>query len=321
MQPTSNTSTSAPLSTPCNASRDASSPSKSSSRIRIRAGTGNPTLRLATWGVSPVYAGGLLLIILALVSFASFAALVGVATSGAATPLTLGSTPAFREVGNSHAETMRKSTYLTCIHMRSTGGKQTASANGSLCEKEPLVVGNHPTGSSTAGYASLTALGLVDATFPHGPAYVPPRSNAFLRILDKLINSLPPIVPEEGGGDSDGGSDTSSTLAGMPVAERIGAYRDMLKIKGNYGLDDVGFPDQVDIATANALGSEWVGPGAFYSSDGRTAILSADGLREYRFPATKKYQPGQLVNFEWRSSVNDRWISDGHMTVMDLENG
>jgi hypothetical protein len=190
-----------------------------------------------------------------------------------------------------------------------------------MCESEPLVAGNRSTGSSTAGYASLTALGLVDATFPHGPAYEPPQSNAFLGILDKLLNSLPPVVPEEGGGDSDAGSDSSSSLAGMPVAERVGAYRDMLKTKGNYGLDDVGFPDQVDTATANALGSEWVGPGAFYCSDGKTAILSADGLRQYRFPATKGYQIGDVVNFEWRSSVGEEWISDGHMTVVDYENG
>jgi hypothetical protein len=142
-----------------------------------------------------------------------------------------------------------------------------------------------------------------------------------MAILDKLLNSLPPFVPEEGGGDGDAGSESSSSLAGMSVAERVGAYRDMLKTKGNYGLEDVGFPDQVDTATANALGGEWVGSGAFYSSDGKTAILSADGLRQYRFPAMKGYQPGEVVNFEWRSSVGEQWISDGHMTVVDLENG
>jgi hypothetical protein len=169
--------------------------------------------------------------------------------------------------------------------------------------------------------APLNGAVLLDLAFQHGPAYTSPRPNGIERILDRLFSSLPPIVPEEGSGDGDVGGESSSSLAGMSVADRIGAYRDMLKIKGNYGLEDVGFPDQVDTATATALGSEWVGPDAYYSSNGKTAILSADGLREYRFPATKGHQIGDVANFEWRPSVGGSWVSNGHLTVLNLEAG
>jgi RHS repeat-associated protein len=151
---------------------------------------------------------------------------------------------------------------------------------------------------------------------PAAKRYIAPHKNPIESFLQGLASALPPILPDVGGDVESGGS--ADSLGGMSVAERIGGFRDMAKTKGNYGLEDLGFPATVDTATANALGAEWVGPNADMSSDQTTSLISSDGLKEYRFPSSKGYSDNQVANFEWRSEPNGNWMSNGHLNILNI---
>ncbi len=71
--------------------------------------------------------------------------------------------------------------------------------------------------------------------------------------------------------------------------------------KGNFGIGKY-TKNQTD-----DLGKAWVGDGAKLSSDGKS-LISADGLKKYRFPAYKVKVNKTQANLEWRSSVNDNWF-------------
>ncbi len=92
-------------------------------------------------------------------------------------------------------------------------------------------------------------------------------------------------------------------------AEESGTLRDAARLKGNFGL---GSARQVD---ADRLGRAWVGEGYTVSSDG-TALVSKDRLRQYRPPQFKPPLGKIQANFEQRSRVVDKWLSNGHLDIV-----
>ncbi|ACR70457.1 hypothetical protein NT01EI_3318 [Edwardsiella ictaluri 93-146] len=86
--------------------------------------------------------------------------------------------------------------------------------------------------------------------------------------------------------------------------------------KLNYGVGN-GTREEAD-----KLGKMWVGDGAKPTSDG-TGLMSADGTRVYRFPASKKDSPyattGTQANFETfkidPSTGNKVRIGNGHLDI------
>lgn len=91
-----------------------------------------------------------------------------------------------------------------------------------------------------------------------------------------------------------------------------GLLRDAVKQKGNYGL---GCGTK---AEANALGEAWVGQDARLSQHG-DALVSRDGLRQYRFPLVKRSTGYYQANFESRFRPAGRWQNDGHLDIQDGE--
>lgn len=92
----------------------------------------------------------------------------------------------------------------------------------------------------------------------------------------------------------------------------MGVIREALsgKIKGNLGLDGAYSKDYVD-----HLGRNFVGPNASLI-DGGKGLLSADGLRVYRFPIPKAYSNGDLIgNLEARTTPNGPYTVNIHVTV------
>jgi filamentous hemagglutinin len=107
----------------------------------------------------------------------------------------------------------------------------------------------------------------------------------------------------------------------MSAAERIGGFSDVARTKGNFGLEDVGFPASVDASTAQSLAAEWVGSDAVVNSNG-SALISSNGLKQFRLPTAKSYSLDTVANFEWRSEPNGSWMGNGHLTVTpDIEAG
>jgi hypothetical protein len=79
--------------------------------------------------------------------------------------------------------------------------------------------------------------------------------------------------------------------------------------KGMYGLGTA-TADVVDRA-----GHDFVGRDAEISSNG-TALVSKDGLRQYRFPEYKRKIDKTQANFERRNEPEGKWISNGHVDVV-----
>lgn len=81
--------------------------------------------------------------------------------------------------------------------------------------------------------------------------------------------------------------------------------------------------DNHTIGTATAEdaqlpGEAWVGPGARETRDG-TGLVSADGLRVYRYPASKPNNPratyGVQANFELKARPNIKPYANGHLNI------
>jgi hypothetical protein len=81
--------------------------------------------------------------------------------------------------------------------------------------------------------------------------------------------------------------------------------------------------DNFTLGTATAedaqlLGEAWVGAGARQTRDG-TGMVSADGLRVYRYPAEKRNSPyattGVQANFEYKLRPNVKPYSNGHLNI------
>jgi hypothetical protein len=60
----------------------------------------------------------------------------------------------------------------------------------------------------------------------------------------------------------------------------------------------------------------WVGEGAKWSYDGR-ALTSKDGLRQYRPPDLKDKLGKVQANLESRLKPEGRWLSNGHLDILD----
>lgn len=78
--------------------------------------------------------------------------------------------------------------------------------------------------------------------------------------------------------------------------------------KGNYGLGSATHAD------AERLGREWVGDDARLSSDGK-ALVSKDGLRQYRPPSFKPDLGREQANYEKRLEPDGKWTSNGHLDI------
>lgn len=94
--------------------------------------------------------------------------------------------------------------------------------------------------------------------------------------------------------------------------EMSGILRDAASGKGNFTLGTSTAED------AQALGEAWVGPGARETSDG-SGMVSADGLRVYRFPSEKPNSPyadtGIQANFESKMAPTSRPYANGHLNI------
>ncbi|MFZ0226654.1 MAG: hypothetical protein WAL41_06870 [Mycobacterium sp.] len=78
--------------------------------------------------------------------------------------------------------------------------------------------------------------------------------------------------------------------------------------QGNFGLGSA------DATQANELGNEWVGDNARLSSNGK-ALVSQDGLRQFRFPSFKPSWGNYQANFESRLTPSGPWTSNGHLAI------
>ncbi len=82
--------------------------------------------------------------------------------------------------------------------------------------------------------------------------------------------------------------------------------------------------DNFTLGTATAedaqlLGEAWVGAGARETRDG-SGLISADGLRVYRYPSVKRNSPyattGVQANFELKSTPTTKPYSNGHLNIL-----
>jgi hypothetical protein len=78
--------------------------------------------------------------------------------------------------------------------------------------------------------------------------------------------------------------------------------------QGNFGHGSA------DATQANELGNEWVGDNARLSSNGK-ALVSQDGLRQFRFPSFKPSWGNYQADFESRLTPSGPWTSNGHLTT------
>ena len=94
------------------------------------------------------------------------------------------------------------------------------------------------------------------------------------------------------------------------LAAQMARYRGILQTaarnKGNFSLGEA------SASEAAELGSAFVGPGARTTGNG--ALLSENGLRQYRPPVNKSYG-GTWANFETRSIPSGEWQSNGHLEI------
>jgi hypothetical protein len=101
----------------------------------------------------------------------------------------------------------------------------------------------------------------------------------------------------------------------MTSEEAAGLLREAASRKGDYTVPNV----TITAEDAQILGEAWVGPGARPTSDGK-GMVSADGLRVYRFPSVKSNSPyattGVQANYVYRSAPNGRlYIGNTHLSI------
>ncbi len=80
--------------------------------------------------------------------------------------------------------------------------------------------------------------------------------------------------------------------------------------EGNFGIG------AATRAEADALGRSWVGEGFREMSSGK-GLVSADGLKTYRFPTAKSSEfatTGVQANFE--RLVNGKVVGNGHLDIL-----
>lgn len=114
------------------------------------------------------------------------------------------------------------------------------------------------------------------------------------------------------GEDSDFGRSSFAAKGGMTLADDMAVLRQATTGKGNFGVGAASADD------AARLGRSWVGEGAEWSSSGK-ALVSPDGLRQFRPPSLKPNSPyattGSQANFEWRNISKVEWQGNGHLNI------
>lgn len=101
-----------------------------------------------------------------------------------------------------------------------------------------------------------------------------------------------------------------SALLSANWAEASGAWRALATTKGPFGLGSATKSEAVQ------LGMDWVGPNPSLSSSG--ALVSANGLRQWRPPTYKTARGTHQSNFEWRSEPSGPWVGNGHLEVPEM---
>ena len=91
------------------------------------------------------------------------------------------------------------------------------------------------------------------------------------------------------------------------LAEMSGMLRTAARSKGNFGIGEA------TAAEANELGRAWVGEGYSVRSNG--ALVSRDGLRQYRPPSYKPRLGIRQANLESRQIPRGQWQSNAHIDV------
>ncbi|MFN9025005.1 MAG: hypothetical protein ACK56K_00330, partial [Akkermansiaceae bacterium] len=104
----------------------------------------------------------------------------------------------------------------------------------------------------------------------------------------------------------------NAAKGGGTLADDMAVLRQATTGKGNFGVGAAGADD------AARLGRSWVGEGAEWSSSGK-ALVSPDGLRQFRPPSLKPNSPyattGSQANFEWRNVPSGQWQGNGHLNI------
>ncbi len=96
------------------------------------------------------------------------------------------------------------------------------------------------------------------------------------------------------------------------VGREIGILRDAARGKGNFSLGSG------TRAEADKLGRAWVGDDYKVASNGK-ALISKDGLRQYRSPAYKPRLDKTQANFQQRfyGQQSKEWQSNGHLDITE----
>jgi RHS repeat-associated protein len=105
------------------------------------------------------------------------------------------------------------------------------------------------------------------------------------------------------------GSLVTETAEELTVMARLSAIlREAAAGKGNFGVG------AATAAEAAEAGEAWVGQGAKVAGDGK-ALVSADGLRQYRPPSLKPNLGKVQANFESRQVPSGQWQSNAHLDI------
>jgi hypothetical protein len=132
------------------------------------------------------------------------------------------------------------------------------------------------------------------------------------RLICILLTLLISLSGSAMGEYSDFGRWSNAAKGGMTLADDMAVLRQATTGKGNFGVGAAGADD------AARLGRSWVGEGAEWSSSGK-ALVSPDGLRQFRPPSLKPNSPyattGSQANFEWRNVPSGQWQGNGHLNI------
>ncbi len=94
------------------------------------------------------------------------------------------------------------------------------------------------------------------------------------------------------------------------LGTKIGLLREAAKKKGNF---DMGSATRKE---AIRLGKMWVGKGYRFMSDGK-GLVSADGLKTFRFPTFKPKKGVVQANFEWKTIAGTKPVGNGHIKIVN----
>lgn len=134
----------------------------------------------------------------------------------------------------------------------------------------------------------------------------------FHAILILLIAVLAGFISPSSGAIDFFRSSSLAAKSGMTLADDMAVLRQAATGKGNFGVGTAGAED------AARLGRSWVGEGADWSSNGK-ALLSPDGMRQFRPPSLKPNSPyattGSQANFQWRNIPKGGWQGNGHLNI------